>query len=98
MPYRAWVRQDRGDLSPPDFGRSASAGSRTSSNTSSLLPLARRESLPCCSFALNPLLSVGAMNPRIDGSWRSPFGFAPTSPIFAHHPILYPPFPPSDPP
>src|SRR5258708_3457188 len=88
MQYRAWVRQDRGDLRPPDFGRSASAGNRTSSNTSSLVSLARRDSVPCCSLALNPLLSVGTMNPRIDVSWLSPFVLAQTIAMWAIDPFV----------
>ena len=53
------MRHINGDLRPADFGRIASAGSSTSSNESSLVSLARSESLPFWSFALNPFAPFG---------------------------------------
>src|SRR5688572_9356738 len=66
IPYRAWVRHISGLLSPPDLGRIASFGTRTSSSTSSLVSEARNESFPFWSFARKPLLLVGTTNPRIE--------------------------------
>src|SRR5262245_19392728 len=66
MPYRAWVRQESGLLSPPDLGRIASLGRCTSSRCSSLVSEARSESFPFWSLPVKPLVSVGTMNPRID--------------------------------
>src|SRR2546427_7096398 len=57
-----------GDLSPPDWGNSAFLGTCTSCNTSSLVSLARSDSLPFWSFAENPLVLVGTMKPRIDSA------------------------------
>src|SRR4051812_2310174 len=88
MPYRAWVRHMRGLFSPPDFGRMASLGRCTSWNDSSLVSLARSESFPFWSLALNPAVSVGTMNPRIDRSLASPFVFAHTTAMFAVDPLV----------
>src|SRR3979490_2754986 len=68
MPYRAAVRHMRGDLSPPDLGRTASFGTCTSWSTSSLVSLARRDSLPFWSFAENPFVLVGTMKPRMESA------------------------------
>src|SRR5881396_921976 len=68
MPYRAAVRHMSGDLSPPDLGRIASFGTCTSWSTSSLVSLARSESLPFWSFAENPLVPVGTMKPRMESA------------------------------
>src|SRR5687767_1783769 len=68
MPYRAWVRHMSGLLSPPDFGSTASPGSRTSLNTSSEVSLARRECLPCIDFASYPSIPFSTRNPRIPSS------------------------------
>src|ERR1043165_1830224 len=77
-----------GDLSPPDFGRIASVGRCTSSNTSSLVSLARNDSLPFWSLALKPLLSVGTMKPRMDLSLASPLVFAQTTERCACEPFV----------
>src|SRR6266436_2369944 len=58
----------RGDLSPPDFGSTASLDTHTSCNTSSLVSLARRLSLPFWSLAEKPFVFVGTMKPRIDST------------------------------
>ena len=52
-------------MSVPDFGSTASAGRCTSLKTSSLVSLARSESLPFWSFALKPFEFVGTMKPRM---------------------------------
>src|SRR3954465_14987192 len=88
MPYRACVRHMSGLLRPPDFGRIASLGRCTSWNTSSLVSLARSESLPFWSFALKPFESVGTMKPRIDLSLGSPLVFAHTTAICAVEPLV----------
>src|SRR3954468_9518639 len=88
MPYRACVRHMSGLLSPPDEGRSASFGSCTSWKTSSLVSLARSESLPFWSFALNPFVSVGTMKPRIDLSLGSPLVLAHTTAMCAVEPFV----------
>src|SRR6266513_2901641 len=77
MPYRAWVRHRRGDLSPPDSGSTASLDTHTSCNTSSLVSLARRLSLPFWSLALKPLVFVGTRKPRIEFTLS-------TVPVLAH--------------
>ena len=77
-----------GLLSPPLFGRIASAGRCTSCSTSSLVSLARSESFPFWSFALKPFVSVGTMNPRIDFWSLSPFVFAHTTATFAWLPFV----------
>src|SRR6266699_3953600 len=61
----------RGDLRPPDFGNSADFGRWTSCNTSSLVSLARSESLPFWSLAEKPLVSVGTMYPRLESASSS---------------------------
>src|SRR5690348_13393360 len=65
IPYRAWVRHMSGLLRPPLLGRIASLGTRQSCRTISLVSLARRESFPFWSFAVNPLVLVGTMKPRM---------------------------------
>src|SRR3954471_11412705 len=77
-----------GDLRPPDFGRMASLGRCTSSKTSSLVSLARSDSLPFWSLALKPLLSVGTMKPRMDLSLASPFVLAHTTEMCACEPFV----------
>ncbi len=64
MPYRAWLRQLSGPRSPFASGSTASAGSRTSSMTSSLVTEARSDHLCRISGAENPGASVGTTNPR----------------------------------
>src|SRR5574341_1057029 len=71
IPYRAAVRHISGDLRPPDFGSRASLGTHTSWSTSSLVSLARNDSLPCWSLAENPFVSVGTMKPRIESASSS---------------------------
>ncbi len=68
IPYRAWLRQPSGPLSPVTSGSTASASSRTSSMTSSLVTLARSDHLCLISGAENPAVSVGTANPRIPSS------------------------------
>lgn len=68
IPYRAWLRQPSGPLSPVTSGSTASAGSRTSSITSSLVTLARSDHLCLISGAENPGVSVGTAKPRIPSS------------------------------
>src|SRR5689334_18831716 len=77
-----------GDLRPPDLGRSASLARCTSSNTSSLVSLARSESFPFWSLALKPLLSVGTMKPRMDLSLGSPLVLAQTTEMCACEPLV----------
>lgn len=55
-------------LEPGDQRSTASAGSRTSSITSSLVTLARSDHLCLISGAENPGVSVGTANPRIPSS------------------------------
>src|SRR6516162_2478058 len=88
MPYRACVRHISGLLRPPDLGRRASAGRHTSWKTSSLVSLARSDSLPFWSFALKPFVLVGTTKPRIDESVVSPFVFAHTTAICAVEPFV----------
>lgn len=68
IPYRAWLRQPSGPLSPVTSGSTASAGSRTSSITSSLVTLARSDHLCLISGAEKPAVSVGTAKPRIPSS------------------------------
>src|ERR1051326_244175 len=77
MPYRAAVKHMSGDLRPPDVGSRASFGRWTSWSTSSLVSLARSDSLPFWSFAEKPFVSVGTMKPRIALASSS-------APVFAH--------------
>ena len=73
MPYRASLRQDSGPLSPRTPGRTASAGSRTASMTSSPVIEARSDILCLISGAENPAVSVGTTKPRTPaGSSRWP--------------------------
>ena len=64
MPNRASLRQDSGPLSPRTPGRTASAGSRTPSITSSPVVEARSDILCLISTAENPAVSVGTTKPR----------------------------------
>jgi hypothetical protein len=71
MPSRASDRQESGLASPRAPGRTASAGSRTSSSTSSEVTDARSDSLRVIVGALKPTESVGTTKPRIPSSVRA---------------------------
>jgi hypothetical protein len=71
-----------------DPGSSASFGTRTSSSTSSLVSLARSDSLPFWSLAVKPFASVGTMNPRIEAMSSRPPSSAPTIATWAVDPLV----------
>ena len=71
IPNRASLRQPSGPPRPAAPGSTASAGSRRSSKTSSLVTLARRESFWWISLAEKPFESVGTTKPRIRSSVRA---------------------------
>ena len=68
MPKRASVRHDSGPRMPLTSGRTASAGSRTSSKESSDVTDARRDSLRWMSCVVKPLAPAGTTNPRTPSS------------------------------
>lgn len=85
MPYRAWDRQLSGPRSPVTSGRTASAGNRTSSSTSSLVTLARRDHLCLISGAENPGVPAGTTKPRIPSSLCAQTTATPaTDPLVIH--------------
>src|SRR5215470_4321391 len=65
MPYRAWFRQASGDFSPPEPGRTESAGTLTSCNESPEVTDARSDHLPWMLSALKPGVLVSTRKPRI---------------------------------
>ena len=62
-----------GLLIPPDLGRTASAGRRTSWSTSSLVSDARSDNFPFWSRAENPGVSVGSYPFFKDGRYGANF-------------------------
>jgi hypothetical protein len=61
---------------------------RTSSSASSLVSLARRDSLPTWSFAVKPPQSAGTRNPRMELGSSSPAVFAQTTARSAVDPFV----------